>query len=1009
MAQWVTRLVDRPRIAFAVGLVISIMAGLVVLLLVEERISNSRLRDLTASVKADAEALHAMTDRSPVMGAAALLGLTAPEIKAVAAGGVPDGPGPADGLLEQCREFFHAAETFVVNREGRIVAYRIKYGRSGKGTDIGYRPYFRQAMAGTANVYAAVGSTSRKRGLYLAVPVRTEPSVDSAAIGALVAKVGMDEVDAMLGRSGRLTALLSPEGVVMSSSRTDWIFRTAGEPTPDRMKALRASRRFSDVFDATDAAPLPFSPADASPRFEGSRHALVTLPVDWSDPGGLWSLAVLEDEGAWISTETKIAVFAVAATGWGFLLLWLFSLASRAVGMKRKAEELRVARDRAEDATRAKSSFLAMMSHEIRTPMNGVMAMAEMLDQTELVADQRSMLGVIRSSAKALLTIINDILDFSKIEAGKLDIESIEFQLLDVVEEAAELVMGRAEEKGLALIVDLQDTIPDSVLGDPNRLRQVIINLAGNAVKFTETGSVTIRVRSVEPGAAGQCRLRFEITDTGIGMTEGQLLKLFQLFQQADTSTSRRFGGTGLGLTISRQLCAMMGGTIGLSSTYGSGTTFWFELPFPTVVAAPAAPDVPIGDARIIGVGFDGPERDALAAALRAGGVADVAWASFEDDLVSPVAGVGVAADLRAIILLHAAETGDAALAMARHLIDSAFHPAPAIVLVTSRSLASTLGEADRMHLFCALSKPLRRRRLWNVIAAALGRADLDQRLAGRGDDAGWEPPPVEEAVAAGSLILIAEDNAVNQVVIRRLLTQRGYATEIVGNGREALDRYDPVRHGLLLTDFHMPEMDGFALTAELRRREEGIDRHLPIVALTADALPGTAQRCREAGMDGYLTKPIDSKALVETINHHLPQARALRQRAAAAKPPASPPKVKIDPGIFDSERLQETFDDDHVGAMAFLDQFLASVPAMMAAVGDALDAGQPTVARDAVHSLKGAAHSMGAVRLGQLAGDIQDSLDAADADTAAMLFSMLAPTHEELVAATSALRRQVS
>ena len=337
MTHWITRLVDKPRFAVAAGLSISIMAGVVVLLLVEDRISNSRLHDLAAS--ADAAALHAMTDRSPVMGAAALLGLTAPEIKAAAAGGVPDGPGPADGLLEQCREFFHAAETFVV----------------------------------------------------------------------------------MLGRSGRLTALLSPEGVVMSSSRTDWVFRTVAEPTPARMKALRASRRFSDVFDATDAAPLQFSPADASPRFEGGRHALVTLPVDWSDPGGLWSLVVLEDEGPWISPETKVAVFTVAATGWSFLLLWLFSLASRAVGMKRKAEELRIARERAEDATRAKSSFLAMMSHEIRTPMNGVMAMAEMLDQTELVADQRGMLGVIRSSAKSVLTIINNILDFSKIEAGKVE------------------------------------------------------------------------------------------------------------------------------------------------------------------------------------------------------------------------------------------------------------------------------------------------------------------------------------------------------------------------------------------------------------------------------------------------------------------------------------------------------------------------------------------------------------------------------------------------------------
>ena len=1010
MAKWVTRLVENHRAALATGLAASLVVGAAALLAVEHRISQSRMSDLATAAAGDADALHALTDRSPLMGAASLLGLTSLELKQVAQGEIPAGASPADTVLEQFRKLFNADNTFVVNGVGRIAAYQIRSGRSGKGTDVAYRPYFRQAMSGIANVYPAVGSNTHQRGLYLAAPLRLEQSTDAKVGGAVVIKVGMDQLDAMLRRSGRLAVLLSPEGVVMSSSRPDWIFRTFSGITLLQMSSLQASKRFSDVFATSTPSPLPFSPEDATSSFEGRRHALVTVPVDWSDPGGLWSLVVLENRDAWVSSETKIAVFAAASTACGFLLLWLFSLASRAVSLKRKAEELRVARDRAEDATLAKSSFLAMMSHEIRTPMNGVMAMAEMLGQTELVEDQRGMLDVIHTSAGALLTIINDILDFSKIEAGKLDIESVKFRVTDVVEETAELVTGRAEEKGLRLVVNIGDAIPDQVLGDPSRLRQILLNLAGNAVKFTDTGNVSIRVSSVAsaaPETSVHHTLRFEVTDTGIGMTEEQLGGLFQPFRQADSSTSRRYGGTGLGLTICRQLCTMMGGTVGVNSVHGSGATFTVELPFAVLAATPAAPDVPINDAKVIAVGFEGPEQEALGATLRAGGTADAAWASYEDDLTALIAGRNIGSGLLpAVVLLNAAESGDAALAVAHLLIDAAFNPPPAIVLVASRFLASTLVEADRIHLFCALTKPLRRRRLWNVIAAALGRAELDHRLEGHSNDAGWEPPPIEEAMAAGTLILVAEDNAINQVVIRRLLTQRGYAMEIANNGREALERYTPLRYGLLLTDFHMPEMDGFTLTAELRRRERGTDRHLPIVALTADALPGTEKRCRDAGMDGYLTKPIDTKALVETLDHHLPMAKTLRRRPPPPVRSAPVVRTKVDPGIFDPERLRETFVGDDVGAMEFLDQFLASVPGMVAAVGEALDANQLIVARTAAHTLKGASQSIGAVRLGQLAADIQDSLDMEDVDTATMLFSLLAATHDELAVATASLRR---
>jgi len=659
---------------------------------------------------------------------------------------------------------------------------------------------------------------------------------------------------------------------------------------------------------------------------------------------------------------------------------------------KQAEEAMKRAKEIAEEATRMKSSFLAMMSHEIRTPMNGVMAMSEMLDQTDLTDDQRSMSSVIRSSASALLTIINDILDFSKIEAGKLDIENVPFSLVEVVESAGELVVGRTEEHGTDLIIDLDPALPDRLVGDPARLRQVLLNLMGNAAKFTEKGSITVRVTGVET-AETICRLRFEVIDTGIGLTEEQRGKLFQPFVQADSSTSRKYGGTGLGLSICHRLCVMMGGTIGVDSQPGHGSNFWFELPFAVEDRAPERPAVAIADARIAALGFAEAERDALDRLLRAAGVEDVVWTEEP----------GRAADAAGRIVLFRVEPGDnAALEFARQVGQQR-----RIVLAAPRGMASTLASSTAIGAFATLTLPIRRRRLWHVLAAALGRAELAQRQSGEAASAIWAPPPVEEARRAGALVLVAEDNATNQIVIHRMLDQRGYASEIADDGAAALALYERGGHGLLLTDFHMPEMDGFQLTAAIRERERDTGRRLPIVALTADAQTGTDKLCLDSGMDAYLTKPIDSKALTATLAKLLPQAAALRRASEreAPKAPPAPVGIEVNPEILDLERMHEAFGDLGDAALSFLEGFVGDVPRMVEEIGAGLAARDRIQARHAAHALKGAARSAGANRLGQIAADIQDRLDAEDLDTAAFLLEALPLSHQELRDTLNSLR----
>jgi two-component system sensor histidine kinase/response regulator len=680
--------------------------------------------------------------------------------------------------------------------------------------------------------------------------------------------------------------------------------------------------------------------------------------------------------------------------------------------LRESNRQLDQALQQAQSAAQAKSSFLAMITHELRTPMNGVIGMASLLLDTSLTDEQRSFTQTIQQCGEAQLSLINDVLECSKIEAGKLELESLDFQLRTTVEDVLSQFAERAQRKGLEITGLVHASVPNALRGDPGRLRQVLTNFVGNAVKFTEHGEVTVQAFLEQDTPAGVI-IKFEVTDSGIGISEEVQGRLFQAFTQADSSTTRKYGGTGLGLAISKQLVELMGGQVGLRSRPGEGTTFWCTAIFQKQpVCAPAiVPSAELSGRRVLIVDDNESNRTILHHLISGWGMQDGQARNATEalEMLTQAAAKGEPYDAAVLDMLMPGKDG---LQLAQEIKALPQGAGMRLVVLTSLIQPGHAERARRAGFSAYLTKPVRHDKLQGCLRVVFGlQPGSGTTGTGSGKTRAAAPPLITRHTLAEQSprprILVAEDNVVNQKLAVRMLDRLGYQPDVVSNGQEAVTAFERESYAAIVMDCQMPTMDGYEATKQIRAHEQRPDisrtvAHIPIIALTANAMPGDRERCKAAGMDDYLSKPVKTDDLGFILQRWAP----LPTTTDIPAPVPRREMTKTDARAFDAAAMLANIGGDAELFEQLIRLFLDRHGLLMKEIETAIGQADASALERAAHSLKGTAANLCAPDVVLLAGQLEASGRLGTLTEAPSLLVQLDRTVQELV---SVLSRQVA